>query len=83
MSDTALFDTSSLASPESSKPARAASLIFELQQLMALLVANVADEEEKYATKDPDDAEYPLVAKSMRRRIVNLEGTISLLRAGG
>jgi hypothetical protein len=81
MQDPVRFDTPTVASRDSSRSQHANSLVFELQQMAALLQAALAEEESRATVSDPTHPQYPMLAKSLRSRFENLQKTISSLKA--
>ena len=75
------FDTPTVASREAKRSQLANSLVFELQQKAALLQAALAHEESRATVRDPADPQYPMLARTLRSRIDNLQKTISSLKA--
>jgi hypothetical protein len=74
-------DTPSAASREAKLTKLADSLVFELQQKTALLQDALAYEESRAIVRNPADPQYPMVARSLRTRLDNLQKTISTLRS--
>jgi hypothetical protein len=81
MQDPFRFDTQTVASRELTRSQLATSLVFELQQVAALLEAALVDEESRAAVRDPSDPQYPMLARSLRSRFDNLQKTITSLKA--
>jgi hypothetical protein len=81
MRDQGHFDTFIASSPEATHTQLASSLVFELQQMLSLLQAALAEEERKATVRDPADPQYPMLARSLRSRSDNLQKTIFCLQA--
>ena len=81
MQDPVRFETPTVASREATRSQLANSLVFELQQMAALLKAAFEDEEARATVRNPSDPRYPILARSLRSRHDNLQKTISILKA--
>jgi hypothetical protein len=81
MQDPVRSDTHTVASRDAARSHAANSLVFELQQMAALLQAALAEEESRATVPDPSDPQYSMLARSLRARHDNLLKTISSLQA--
>jgi len=81
MQDSVRYDTPTVASRDATRSRQASSLVFELQQMAALLQASLEDEENRTRIRNPSDPQYPMLARSLRARHDNLQKTISSLKA--
>jgi hypothetical protein len=75
------FDTFIASPPEPTHAHLASSLVFELQQMAALLQDALTEEERKASVRDPAHPQYPMLARSLRSRFDNLQKTIFSLQA--
>jgi len=75
------FDTPTVASREAKLSKLADSLVFELQQKTALLRDALDYEESRAVVRNPADPQYPMMARSLRIRLHNLQKTISTLKS--
>lgn len=83
MQDPVHFGTPAVTSQDARRSYLATSLVFELQQMAALLAGSLEDEERRAAVRDPANPQYPMLARSLRTRYDNLQKTISSLMAVG
>jgi hypothetical protein len=81
MQDPVRFDTQTVASRELNRSQLATSLVFELQQMAALLQTAWEHEENRATVRNPSDPQYPMLARSLRSRFDNLQKTIAILKA--
>ena len=60
---------------------RIATLIGDLSRLVAILTADIENEEIRSGTHDLADPNYPMLARNLRTRKDNIEATIASLEA--